>query len=812
LSHYRVIDLASDRGAFCGQLLADLGADVIAVEPRGGAASRREGPFHGDDPGLDRSLSFWAFARGKRSVELDFDDAADLAVLRRLVAGADFLIESEPPGRLAELGLDDETLAALNPSLVHVSITPFGCDGPKAGWAATDLTLVAAAGVAHLNGESESPPVRCSVPQAWAHAASDAAVGALIAHFERKRSGRGQHVDVSAQQSLTLATMFRSLDAPLAEAPAHRISGGVYIAGNFVPTRHRVRDGWVALGPAFLPSTGHFMKRLLSWALEEGFGEASALEEDWGDFALRLIRGELPGDAYASTEATLEAFFATRTKAELVEAACKRRLLLAPILDLGEIADSPQLASRDFVCEVPVDEVQASVRFPGPFARFERTPLCAGRPPPRLDQHGAALRAESLRQPAACTQAKAARSEAQTSGVEAVLPLEGVRILDLFWILAGPGATRMLADYGADVVHVESTKHLDTLRAIPPHQFNTPHPEGAGGFQCANANKRNITLDLGREEGREIALELVRWADVVTESFAAGVIENYGLGWETLREVKPDLIMISSCLMGQNGPWRELTGFGNLAAAATGFQTLANFPGRPPAGPYGAYTDFIGVRINALCILAALEHRDRTGEGQYIDMSQAEAALHFLAPAFLDYTANGRVPAPIGNEDGSCHPHGVFPCEGEDTWVAVAVRDDRDWCALCEVIDRGDLASRRDDRAAADAALEAWTRQRSPEAATEALQAVGVPSHPVHDTPGLYACPQLQHRGHYLEVAHEIFQTTTIESTRLRLSRAPARVPERAVSFGRDNRAVLEDILGYAPERIAELAAAGVLL
>src|SRR5262245_8565842 len=173
---------------------------------------RRTGPFYEDLPGPERSLSFWAWARGKRSIALDLDDAHDREVLRRLVAGADFLIESEPPGRLDALGFGEAALEALQPGLVHVSITPFGRTGPKAGWAATDLTLIAASGLAHLNGESGHPPVRCCVPQAWAHAAADGAVGALIAHFERKRSGRGQHVDVAAQQSLTLGTQFRALD------------------------------------------------------------------------------------------------------------------------------------------------------------------------------------------------------------------------------------------------------------------------------------------------------------------------------------------------------------------------------------------------------------------------------------------------------------------------------------------------------------------------------------------------------------------------------------------------------------------------
>ena len=802
LGSYRVIDLSDARGILCGQILADLGADVIQVEPPDGSPVRRLAPFQGDVPGPERSLSWWAYARGKRSIALDLEAADDRELLLRLIGGADFLVESEPPGRLDALGLGRETLEAVNPTLVHVSITPFGQDGPKAGFAATDLITVAAAGLAHLNGEAERPPVRCSVPQAHAHAAADAAVGALLAHFERKRSGRGQQVDVAEQESLTLATMFRSLDTPLSEAPARRISGGVYVAGSFLRTRYPLRDGWVVLGPAFLPSTGHFMKRLLAWALEEGFGDASWVEEDWNTFAVRLALGRLPSDAYAATDETLLAFFATKTKGELIEAACKRKLLLAPILDVGEIADSRQLRERGFVTPLQVPGADAPVRFPGPFARFERSPIVYERPPPRLDEHGAEIRAEPPRAPAV--------SAAPGEG-EPTLPLEGVKILDLFWVLAGPGATRMLADYGAEVVHIESMARPDTLRVIPPYQFNHPHMEGAGGFQSANANKLGLTLDLGKAEGREVALELARWADVVTESFAPGVIDRYGLGWETLRAAKPELVMISSCLLGQTGPWRDLTGFGNLAASVTGFQPLASWPGRPPAGPYGAYTDFIALRYNAACILAALEHRDRTGEGQHIDQAQAEAALHFLAPAFLDYTVNGRVPGSVGNHDRELHPHGVFPCAGDGAWVAIAVRGESDWRALCEVLEAPELESRHDEHAAVDAAIASWTREREASEVEARLQERGVPAHAVLDTPGLFACPQLQHRDHYLEIGHKIYQTTTIESSRLRLSRSRPRVPETALHFGRDNRHVLESILGYGPERIADLSARGVL-
>ena len=826
LSPYRVIDLCDDQGLLCGQILADLGADVIQVEPPGGSPARRHGPWLRGERHIEKSLFWWAYARGKRSVVLDPESESDRDTLLRLAAGADFFLESERPGRLAALGLGYDDLAALNPALVYVSITPFGQEGPKAQWVGTDLTLAAAGGTLYLGGEQDMPPVRVSVPQSHAHAAADAAVGALIAHEERKRSGRGQHVDVSTQQSITLGTMFRALDAPLESASAQRVSGGVQVGRAFMRSRFALKDGWVVLGPAFLPSTGHFMVRLLERVAAEGHCDRSLVDEEWGSFGMRMLAGELPPDAYEPVERALTSFFATRTTAALMQEAVDHRLLVAPILGIDTIVDSEQLASRDFLTEVHHSDAASTPRYPGPFAKFGDSPIEYRRAAPQLDEHGDEIRAEGARRPAAvalfeeqperagCESAESAGSgngRAKSRATDAG-PLDGVKILDLFWILAGPGATRMLADYGATVVHVESTRHIDTLRVIPPYQFSHPHVEGSGAFQSANANKLGLTLDLGAEAGREVALEFVRWADVVTESFAPGVIDNYGLGWETLREVNPDLIMISSCLMGQSGPWRDFTGFGNLAASVTGFQQIASWPDRAPSGPYGAYTDFIAVRYNAVSILAALEQRDRTGRGQYIDMSQAEAALHFQTPAVLDYTLNGTTTRASGNQDLVMHPHDVYPCVGEDRWVAIAVRDEVDWKALCMVMEQPDLEAHQGDRDAVEQALREWTQSRNAGEVAAALQARGVPAHEVLDTPGLFACPQLQQRGHYVGTEHEIYQTTTVESSRLRLARSAERVPKSALSFGRDNRAVLEEILGYTPERIALLAEQGVLL
>src|SRR5262249_13441256 len=230
--------------------------------------------------------------------------------------------------------------------------------------------------------------------------------------------------------------------------------------------------------------------------------------------------------------------------------------------------------------------------------------------------------------------------------------------------------------YGATVVRVESTRRFDATRTVGPFHNGQPGAESSGLFFNMNAGKRMLTLDLSQEAGRAVVLDLVRWADVVTEAFSPKAMRAWGLDYESLRAVKPDLIMLSTCLMGQTGPMAQFAGFRNLAAAIVGFTNLAGWPDRPPAGPFGAYTDYVAPWFNAAAILAALEYRHRTGQGQYIDLSQAEAALQFLSPALLDTELNGRAQRQAGNRDGNYAPHGVYPTVGHDRWIAIAVTNE----------------------------------------------------------------------------------------------------------------------------------------
>ena len=398
--------------------------------------------------------------------------------------------------------------------------------------------------------------------------------------------------------------------------------------------------------------------------------------------------------------------------------------------------------------------------------------------------------------------------------------LAGVKILDFMWAIAGPASTRMLADYGATVVRLESTTRFDAVRTVGPFQGGKPGLENAGLFYNMNAGKLPVTLDLSKPAAREVVLDLVRWADVVTESFSPKTMRAWGFDYASLRQIKPDIIMLSTCLMGQTGPRAKFAGFGNLAAAISGFFHPTGWPDRPPAGPFGAYTDYIAPWYNATAVMAALTHKHHTGEGQHIDLSQAEAALQFLGPALLDYTVNGRIQGPAGNRDRNFAPHGVYPALGQDRWIAIAVENDRQWQALCRVIGRPELAD--DARYASQAArlarhdeldelLADWTRQHDMLEAETRLQADQVPASALRSIRELYDDPQLQQRQHFVELSHPTHGTTTVEGSRFKFSRTPARVEGAAPTLGRENSYVLETLLGYSQERITELVAAGVL-
>ncbi len=810
LEPYRVLDLTDGGAMIAGQMLGDLGADVILVEPPGGARARQIGPWAGDERDPNKSLNFWAFNRNKRSITLDLSRSEeDRDTFRRLVATADVLFESFPPGTMESWGLGYQQLSAINPRLVYVAITPYGATGPKASWPASDLTALASSGALLINGDDDRPPVALAVPQAMLHAGADAAAAALIALTGAIRDGVGQFVDVSAQTSAMAATQATILAHGWNEVETRRMAGGVRFGPFPLKFVHPAKDGYVSVTFLFGSAIGPFSRRLMEVMYEEGVVDEATRDKDWIGYTQLLLSGQEPVSELIRCNNLISEFTKRHTKAELLQLAMERGLLIVPVATTEDLANSEQLAAREYWEEVEHPELNRTVRYHGPWARFSRTPMRTRRRPPLVGEHGDEIRAEV---------ASVVASSGNPPRAIERLPLEGVKILDFMWVVAGPWATRAMSDYGATVVRVESTTRVDTVRTIGPFKDGQPGPERSGAHATVNANKYGITLNLASEKGRELALRLVQWADIVCESFTPGTMAKLGLSYEDLKKVKPDIIMMSSCLNGQTGPYATLAGFGTMGAQLAGFGELAGWPDRPPAGPAGAYTDYVVPKFEVAALLAALEHRRRTGEGQYIDFSQAEASIHFLGPAMLDYLVNGRLWERRGNASPWFAPHGVYPVAGEDRWVAITCLDDTQWGGLCRAMGRNDWASdpqlatvegrlaRRDEL---DAAIAEWTRGQDAEEVERTLVQHGVPVHRAAGSADAFADPQLAHRGHFVTVSHPELGPVPIENARFLLSRTPPVVRWPGNTFGQHNETVLREILGLSDEEVVEYVAGG---
>lgn len=391
LDPYRVLDLTTERGLFCGQILGDLGADVIKIEPPGGSPARHLAPFYQDKADPNRSIYWWANNRNKRSITLNLETNDGKELLYKLAERSHFLIESDDPGYQAAQGLGYSDLAIRNPGLIYVSITPFGQDGPKASYADSDLVILAAGGPLLLGGDEDRPPIRVSVPQAYLHACADAAVGALVAHHERQRSGLGQHVDVSAQQSVTIATQANNLAYGLGADEARRMAGGVKLGSLRVPLVWRAKDGYVTLGFLFGRQLGVFSERLMNYLHELGICDAATRDKDWIAYGGLLLSGKEPMAEYERVVKLIADFVANRTKAELLDAALRRGLLIAPITTMNEVLESPQLRSRQYWQVLEHPELGRSFPYPGPFARFSAAPIAYRRRPPLVGEHNREL-------------------------------------------------------------------------------------------------------------------------------------------------------------------------------------------------------------------------------------------------------------------------------------------------------------------------------------------------------------------------------------------------------------------------------------
>lgn len=820
LAPYRVIDLTDSRAELATFILAGLGADVIKVEPPQGSDSRSG----------DSNPRFHAYNRGKRSVVLDLETEDGRNAFLQLVATADFLVENAGPGAMEARGLGFDTLRRVRPDLVYVAISPFGHTGPYADHHATDLTLSAMGGSMALIGDPDRRPLRITVPQTWHHAAAESVVGALTAHHLRLATGEAQFVDTSVQA----AVFWTGLQAMTAHAIQGRNierNGTVLQLVQSIPLVYPCADGEVCL-----ILTGATLEAVLRWMLEHGTITAEwYAQEDWSTYEVRVLSGEPATIGLDELRAIATTYLQTQTKAELFTRGLAEGATLAPVNTVTDVLAFEQLAAREYWQELTLDTGE-TIRTPGPFIKASATPITWTRSAPMLGEHTNEILA-SLRRTDNVPSGDFSEAAAETQRVERVrdrvapaslpgalatarLPLEGVRVADFSWIGVGPITAKALGDHGATVIHIETDKPVDRLRMTGPFKDNIPGMNRCQFFGAFNTSKLSLGLNLKSPEGHAIARKLLAWCDVSINSFTAGTMNKNGLGYEAARALNPGIIMAETCLLGQTGPAARMSGYGYHAAAVSGFYEVTGWNDRSPGGPFNAYTDTVAPRFLAATIMAALDHRRRTGEGQHIDQAQMESALHFLAPELLDVQVSGVSARRNGNHSPTAFPHDAFPCAGDDQWCAIAIETDAQWQSLKGALGDPAWATSELDtlpgrRAAAeliDSELGEFTRSFEPRALMNLLQAAGVPAGMAQRSSDHQLDPQFAHRSFFRHLEHPEMGTVPYEGHQFRISGYDSGPRLPAPCLGEHTYEVLRDIIGLSDEDIAEAFAAGAVI
>jgi len=396
---------------------------------------------------------------------------------------------------------------------------------------------------------------------------------------------------------------------------------------------------------------------------------------------------------------------------------------------------------------------------------------------------------------------------------------EGIKIAEFAWVAVGPQTSKYLADHGATVVKIESHKRLDHLRLLSPFSQKKKGLNRSMFFGKYNANKYSASLDLRQPKARELAWELIKWADIVTESFRPGVMKKLGFDYESVSKVKPDIIYFSTSMQGQTGPFAKYGGLGPMISAVAGFGEISGWPDRMPSPPYGAYSDYFCQRFSSTALIAALEYRERTGKGQWIEQSQLETSIQLIAPLVMDYAVNGHIAGRDGNRLPSAAPHGVYPCKGKDRWVSISVFTDEEWQSFCKTIGNPEwvtdskfrtLINRKKNEDELDGQVTQWTSKHTAEHVENSLQAAGVASHAVAKASDLFKDPQLEHRKYFVRLDHKEMGTPAYQQQAdFILSKTPRELTMPSPCLGEHNDYVFKNLLGLTDDEIADRIADG---
>jgi crotonobetainyl-CoA:carnitine CoA-transferase CaiB-like acyl-CoA transferase len=846
LAGVRVVEYADELAEHAGLILASLGADVIKIEPPGGSTTRHIGPFLGDKPDPDASLHFWHRNRAKRSLSLDVSLAADRQNLKDLIGASHIFVRSSTIGELAD-SLADQTLIDEFPHLIVANMSPFGDTGPWSSFKGSDLIHLALGGPVmncgydpQPNGTYDLPPM---APQSW-HAytiASEQLVIAILAALVYQRdTGIGQYLSCAVHEAVSKSTELDLMNWVMRRIPLHRQTCRHAAEKiSLVPSIAQTKDGrWVVTNPmgpknerqiaAFLDRYG-MAADLFDGEVTESEGRAvpgSGADSERGAHLAEVIQRFIRKFAYDDFP---------------WQEAQEAGMVCAPLRQPHENAEDPHWIERGTFAAVYHPEHDRSFSYPVSKWRATEPAWRIGRRAPLVGEDTEEILKE-LSEGRAHTFAPPSHHE----DVRAVSPhgkpfaLSGIRVLDFTWFLASAGGTRFLSALGAECIKVEWKGNPDTRiaamapvggraardRATGPLAGVTDLDMG-GQFNNKNPGKRGLSLNVRDRRGLEIARKLVAMSDIVAEGFSPGVMESWGLGYDALRDLKPDIIYAQQSGMGSLGRYGRYRAVGPVAAALSGLSEMSGLP--EPAMPAGwgySYLDWIGAYSFAAAMLSALYHRQETGKGQWIDASQTESGIFIAGDAILDWSVNGRTWSRQGNRsrDQLAAPHGIYPCQGTDRWIAIACMTDDEWLSLGKVVDeawiRADLfatvESRLQNVVKLDALLARWTSLRDPYALMSELQERGIPAGVCQTAADRYERdPQLKELKWLTEVTGTKIGTWPLAEFPVKMSETPAHIggtlDRGAPGYGEDNEWVLGELLGMSSREISHLAAEGVI-
>ena len=795
LGGIRILDLTGVEGQFCGRVLADLGAEVIKVEPPGGDPARRSVPKMRDSSEDESGLGFIHFNTNKKSVVLDLATPEGQSQFLRLASTVDAIIETG-----VESGVDYEAALQANPGLVRVSVSGFGLEGPHSGWKAPSIVVSAMGGIMYLCGSPEKAPLTEPEHQPHHLASAFAAYGLLLGLRARERSGRGQRVEVSCQE-VNASQQHVVVNYGANEAVLVREGNRGPLGGGMPEGVYPGSEGFCHV--VIIPR-GHW-RSLVEW-----MGNPEPLTDPiWENRHVRNANLDF-------VEPPVMDFMKGLTKEQLFRQGQERRVPIGPINRPDEFTRDPYALERGVFLEVERQGSGRCRQVGSPF-RMSETPGAIFAAAPGLGQHneeilGGMAWPEGQKQ---VTTNNPRRADRTGNG----MPLESVRVLDFTFAIAGPVLTQLLGENGAEVIKVESEARQQRGRAREGLDPKVVLQQKVT-FADVNRNKLSVTVNMGTEEGLEVIRRLIPICDVVVDNFTPRVMDRWGFGYERLKELRRDIIMARLPAFGLSGFHRDYLGMASIAMSITGLYHLWSYPDDPePAGPPVWTPDYLSAAMGGVAIMAALRHRDMTGEGQLIELAQTEALASILGAEYMDYVTNGSVGRPLGNRHRWMAPHGAYRCKGGDAWCVIAVGSEEEWESLCRVMGSpgwcreerfGDMASRHANQDELDRRIEEWTQGRTPESVVEVLQAVGVGAGLVQDGRRLFNDPHLRERGFFGRIDDP--ETGPVEYPRpyVRLSGTPDRV-ERCHGFGEDNLYVFGELLDMPEVEVRRLVEIGVL-